>query len=483
MDNHDDMTLVLLGATGDLTRRLLFPAIYRLYADGKWSPKHIIGFAKENWSQEKFLGHIEENLKQFVEPFDTSTWKRLRDSISYQAGDLDAKSLEGLKSRIPKAAVFYLGLPPQLFGPAAEALGQAGLNRGPGWRRLVIEKPFGWDLPSAEALRESIAPWWDEDQIFRIDHFLGKDTAQNVLVFRFVNRILGSLWDSEHIQQVQITYAETLGVEGRWQYYDRAGALRDMLQNHLLQLFTLVAMEPPSDWDAADLHNHKAEVLRSVRRIAPERVADFAVAGQYGRGALEGKPVAGYTDEEGIAASSTTETYAALKLFVDNWRWHGVPFYLRSGKRMAKDWAEIAVQWRPVPENLFGAGSADWLIFRMKPDEAIDLVMWAKRPGLGLYTAPVVLTSPYKKAGEIEYSAYEQLLLDVIHGDHSAFPRFDEVEESWRIVDPILSAWANLQPEPYAAGSEGPAAQDRLMEPGLSWRHLSLNQASGHEGV
>ncbi len=470
------MTLVLLGATGDLTRRLLFPAIYRLYADGKWTPKHIIGYAKESWSQEQFLAHIEENCKQFVDAFDADVWEQLKASIRYQSGDLSAESLGQLNPLISDAAVFYLGLPPQLFGPAAEGLGQAGLNRGAGWRRLVIEKPFGWDLASAEALRQSIAPWWDEDQIFRIDHFLGKDTAQNVLVFRFVNRILGSIWDSEHIQQVQITYAETLGVEGRWQYYDKAGALRDMLQNHLLQLFTLVAMEPPGEWDAEDLHNHKAEVLRSVRRISPEQMAEFAVSGQYRQGALaDGTAVPGYLEEEGIPPGSMTETFAAIKLYVDNWRWHGVPFYLRSGKRMARDWAEIAVQLRPVPDKLFGEGLADWLVFRIKPDEAIDLVMWAKKPGLGLHTNPVVLTAPYKKAGEIEYSAYEQLLLDVLQGDHSAFPRFDEVEESWRIVDPILTAWSRVSPEPYDAGSEGPEAQARLMDAGMAWRRVGPN--------
>jgi len=470
---QEEMTLVLLGATGDLTRRLLFPAIYRLYAAGKWDPKQIIGFAKEDWTQEQFLTHIEENLKIFVEDFNQATWTRLKPAIGYQSGDLTSASLGQLAPRIGGSAVFYLGLPPQLFGPAAEALGQAGLNRGTGWRRIVIEKPFGWDLDSAEALRAVIAPWWDEEQIFRIDHFLGKDTAQNVLTFRFVNRILGSIWNREHIQQVQITYAETLGVEGRWQYYDRAGALRDMVQNHLLQLFSLVAMEPPGEWNATDLHNHKAEVLRSVRRVLPEDIKNFAVAGQYTEGTVNGKSVPGYRNEEGISAQSTTETYAGLKLYVDNWRWHGVPFYLRSGKRMAHDWAEIAVQMRPVPENMFGAGLADWLVFRMKPDEAIDLVMWAKKPGLGLETEEVVLTAPYKKVGEIEYSAYEQLLLDVIQGDHSAFPRFDEVEESWRIMDPILTAWANSEPQAYPAGSDGPKGQDRLMEPGLAWRDLT----------
>lgn len=467
------MSVVIFGATGDLTRRLLFPAIYRLYAHGEWVPTRLIGYAMEDWSQEKFFGHIEENLKNFVAEFDPAVWGKLKQFVSYQSGDLQVKSLARLKSQVQGPAVFYLGLPPQLFSQAASGLGQAGLNEeASGWRRLVIEKPFGWDFDSAEALGKALEPWWKEDQIFRIDHFLGKDTAQNVLVFRFVNRLLESVWNGAHIAQVQITYAETLGLEGRWQYYDKAGALRDMLQNHLTQLFALVAMEPPSEWDSTDLHNHKAEVLRSVRQIPEGQVGEFAVAGQYGPGSVHEAAVPGYVEEGGIASASHTETFAALKFYVDNWRWHGVPFYLRSGKRMAADYAEIAVQLKPVPPKLFGEGLADWLVFRMKPDEAIDLVMWAKKPGLEQETKQVILSAPYKKAGENDYSAYEQLLLDVLKGDQSAFPRFDEVEQAWKIVDPVLKAWAGQAPEVYAAGTQGPQGQERLMDPGLSWRPL-----------
>lgn len=313
---------------------------------------------------------------------------------------------------------------------------------------------------------------WAEDQIYRIDHFLGKETAQNVSVFRFVNRFLESIWNASHISHVQITFAETLGVEGRWQYYDRAGALRDMLQNHLLQLFTLVAMEPPSVWSAVDMHNHKAEVLRAVRSIPPEEVSQFAVRGQYGGGLLQGTAVKAYRGEDGISPQSTTETYAALKLYVDSWRWHGVPFYLRSGKRMASDYAEIAVALRPVPAGLFGHGLENWLVFQMHPEETIDLVAWAKKPGVDLQTRQVILSTPYRKAGEHEFSAYEQLLIEILKGDQSAFPRHDEVEEAWRIVDPIITAWQSGEPEMYAAGGEGPATQNGLMEPGHVWRPL-----------
>ncbi|POB09845.1 glucose-6-phosphate dehydrogenase [Sulfobacillus sp. hq2] len=465
----DHSTFVIFGATGDLTRRLLFPAIYRLYAQGEWAPTRIIAYAKEDWSASQFLTHVENNLKSFAPIFDANTWERLKASVTYRSGDLQAHDLKQLAPDITGPAVFYLALPPQLFAQAAKGLGEAGFNdQTNGWRRLVVEKPFGWDLESAQTLGNAIAAWWAEDQIFRIDHFLGKDTAQNVLVFRFVNRLLESVWNGAHIAQVQITYAETLGLEGRWQYYDKAGALRDMLQNHLLQLFALVAMEPPSGWAAEELHNHKAEVLRAVRALE----ADSAVAGQYGPGTTQGQAVPGYVQENGIAADSQTETYAALKLHVDNWRWHGVPFYLRSGKRLAADYAEIAIQLKPVPRHLFGAGLADWLVFRMKPDEAIDLVMFAKKPGLEMDTKQVTLSAPYKKAGEHDYSAYEQLLLDVLSGEQSAFPRWDEVEQSWRIVDPILKAWANTPPEVYPAGSQGPRSQDRLMEAGLQWRPL-----------
>ena len=468
-------TFVILGATGDLTRRLLFPAIYRLFVQREWTANQIVGYAMENWDRNRFLDHLKTNLKTFVSDFDEKTWQDLASRIQYQPGDLTADSLKELQHYVKDDAIFYLGLPPQLFADAAQGLGQAHLNQPPdpnSFRRIVIEKPFGWDLQSAQALGRALSPWWQEDQVFRIDHFLGKDTVQNVLVFRFINRLLGSIWDSQHIAQVQITYAETLGLEGRWRYYDQAGALRDMLQNHLMQLFTLVAMEPPSEWDADILHNHKAEVLRAVRLILPEQVDDFAVAGQYTAGQVGGKLVGGYTEEEGIKEDSRTETYAALKLYVDNWRWSGVPFYLRSGKRMARDYAEIGVQLKSVPDKLFGAGLSNWLVFRMKPDEAIDLVMWAKKPGMELSTEEVVLTAPYKKAGEEDYSAYEQLLLDVLKGDQSAFPRLDEVEQSWRIVDPVLEAWKGKKPEPYKAGSDGPLAQDRLMDGQLSWKPL-----------
>jgi glucose-6-phosphate 1-dehydrogenase len=470
-----DTTLVILGATGDLTRRLLMPALYRLYALGHLEGLSLVGYAMEGWSREEFVAHLEEGLRQFAPGFEAGRWGALAARIDYCPGDLSAENLSVLKGRLTPSAVFYLALPPDLFGQAAEGLGQAGLSREEGgYRRLVVEKPFGYDLASAEALRAQIHRFWAEEQVYRIDHFLGKETVQNLLVFRFANRFLEPVWNSSHVAQVQITFAETLGLEGRWRYYDGAGALRDMLQNHLMQLFTLTALEPPSVWDAEVLREHKGEVLRAVRPIPAEQVDGFAVRGQYTAGTLGGQPVPGYLQEPHIPPGSHTETFAALKLYVDNWRWKGVPFYLRSGKRLAADWAEVAVQFREVPTRFFGGEPrlSNWLVFRMKPREALDLVAWAKRPGLSLEPRQVVLSAPYERAGDPEYSAYEQLLLDVFQGDQAHFLRFDEAEWAWRILEPVLQAWKEGKPEPYPAGSAGPAGQDRLMEPGHAWRPL-----------
>lgn len=470
---------VILGATGDLAYRLLLPAIYRLFLAGRWHSS-VVGLAPDDWDDAHFQERAQDGLRQFVAEFSEESWSQFRTRLSYKRGELSADGVSVLKSAVGDgAAIFYLALPPALFGQAAQALAQAGLNQAAhAVRRLVIEKPFGHDLDSARALRQALHDGWEEDQIYRIDHFLGKETAQNLLVFRLTNRFLASIWDAEHIRSVQITYAESLGLEGRWRYYEHAGALRDMLQNHLMQLFTLVAMDPPSVWSADALHNHKVEVLRAVRPIDPDQVDQRAVRGQYGAGSQGDRTIVGYRQEPHVAPGSTTETFAALKLNVDNWRWHGVPFYLRSGKRMQRDYAEVAVQLKEVPRGLFGAGLRNWLVFRMKPDERIDMVVWAKEPGLTLKTRPRVLSTPYRRADEMEYSAYEQLLLAVLQGDRTPFPRYDEVEEAWRIVDPVLKAWQSGEPERYPAFSTGPSGQDRLMDPDTSWRGLGDDEVA-----
>lgn len=474
LNSTTDSTVVIIGATGDLTRRLLFPAIYRLYALHEWPDATIIGYAMEDWSREKFLGHLEDNLKQFEKDFDPAVWAELSARIDYVQGDLTKEALAKLSPQISASALFYLALPPQLFGDAAAGLGQAGFAKETknGYRRLVVEKPFGWDFDSAKALRERIHDYWPEEQVYRIDHFLGKETSQNLLVFRFANRFLEPVWNGAHVSQVQITVGETLGVEGRWQYYDKAGALRDMIQNHLMQLFTLTAMDAPSTWDAEVLREHKVEVLRAVRDIPADAVADYATRGQYTAGKIGDKSVPGYLEESGIPQDSHTETFAAVKLYIDNWRWQGVPFYLRSGKRLSARFSEIAVELKDVPTGLFGKPLSNWIVFRMWPDQCIDVVAWAKEPGLQLDTRKIVLATPYEKTDEPDYTAYEQLLLEALKGDRGYFLRFDEVEESWRILTPVLNAWKSETPAPYAAGSQGPDEQDRLMIPGHTWRTI-----------
>ena len=472
-------TLVILGASGDLTKRLLMPALYRLHTLGLTRDLRIVGYAMEPWSREHFERHIQKALQSFAPDYSPARWNSFRRQLDYVDGELHADALFALKDKLSPATLFYLALPPPLFGPAAAALGDAGFAKAPrnGWRRLIVEKPFGTDLDSAQALRQTMHAHWEEDQILRIDHFLGKETTQNLMVFRFANRFIEPIWNAQHIAQVQITYAETLGVEKRAAYYDKAGALRDMLQNHLMQLFSLTAMAPLAEWDPEVLRNHKVEVLRSTVPITPASVERHAVRGQYRAGQIGRKKVPGYRNEPGIARSSCTETFAALRLEIDNWRWRGVPFYLRSGKRLATNYSEIAVQFREVPGALPKAVHAgnNWMIFRIRPTEQMDLLVTAKRPGLELAGRPVTLTAPYASSEDREFSAYEQLLTDAIDGDRTHFLRFDEVEWAWKLLMPVLEAWQHGTPDFYASGSEGPTSQHRLLDPGHMWRSIAQN--------
>lgn len=472
-------TLVILGASGDLTQRLLMPALYRLHTLGLTPDLRIVGYAKESWTREYFERHIHKALQAFAPDFKPAHWARFRRQLDYVGGELQADQLAVLKDKLSPSTLFYLALPPPLFGVAATALGEAGLAKAPrsGWRRLVVEKPFGTDLASAELLRDQMHTHWEEEQILRIDHFLGKETTQNLMVFRFANRFLEPIWNAQHIAQVQITYAETLGVEQRASYYDKAGALRDMLQNHLMQLFSLAAMEPPSSWDAEVLRDHKVEVLRSVLPITAKTVDAHAVRGQYRAGKLGRKKLIAYRAEPGIKRGSDTETFAALRLEVDNWRWRGTPFYLRSGKRLASNYSEIAVQFREVPGPIPHAVHAgnNWMIFRIRPVERMDLMVTAKEPGLKLAGRPATLTAMYAAPGDREFSAYEQLLMDAISGDRSHFLRFDEVEWAWKVLAPVLKAWEKGTPDFYPSGSEGPQTQERLLDPGQHWRSIANN--------
>ena len=471
-------TLVILGATGDLTQRLLMPALYRLHRQGLTRDLRILGYAMEPWSCARFQSHIDKALRAFVEGFDARAAAGFVKQLDYASGQLTPQDVSAIAARLGPGTLFYLALPPPLFGTAAQALGAAGFAQPPrgGWRRLVVEKPFGTDLHSAEVLRTQMHQHWDEAQVLRIDHFLGKEATQNLMVMRFANRLLEPVWNAQHIAQVQITYAETLGVEHRAAYYDKAGALRDMLQNHLMQLFSLAAMEPLSTWDGEVLRDHKVEVLRAVKPIDHRNLDAHAVRGQYRAGRQGRKTLPAYRREPGVARGSNTETFAALRLEIDNWRWQGVPFYLRSGKRLAAETSEIAVQFRRVPGPLPGLVRADepnWLVLRIKPEQRMDLQLTAKRPGLQLEGHGVTLTAPYESAGDSGFSAYEQLLIDALAGERAHFLRFDEVEWAWRIVDPVLRAWRHGSPDFYSAGGEGPATQARLLDAGLRWRSIA----------
>jgi glucose-6-phosphate 1-dehydrogenase len=364
-----------------------------------------------------------------------------------------------------------------VFADAAETISEAGLaDESKGWRRLVIEKPFGTDLPSALELNEKLHRYWREDQIFRIDHFLGKETVQNILVFRFANRFIEPVLRADHVDEIQITVAETLGVEGRSRYYDGIGALRDMIQNHLIQMMTFATLEPPARWDAEMIRDHKVEVLKAVRKVDPDR---DAVRGQYTAGLVEGVPRIGYRAEPGVDPHSRTETFAALRLHLDTWRWEGVPILMRSGKRLSAKAHEVALRFKEPPTRLFRHTPLEhpdpnWLVFRMSPKECTELVMRTKQPGLELEARESIMRAEYTLDDEREASAYEQLLLEVLNGDHTPFLRFDEVEWSWRIVQPVLDAWKVGAPEDYVAGSDGPPGQHRFLGSGHAWRALNV---------
>ncbi len=470
--------LIVLGASGDMARRLLFPAMYQLDRSGKLDGLHIVGYALEDWDTDRFRAEVKHGVTDLAGlPLDDAVWQRYSDRLTYLTGDLTDQGLARLAQYVDGNVAFYLALPPGMFASAATALAHAGFNEtSKGWRRLVIEKPFGIDVDSAAQLNRELHQSWNENQIFRIDHFLGKETVQNILVFRMANRVLEPMLTNAQVEYVQVTASETLGLEGRYRYYDGIGAMRDMLQSHLMQLMTLTAMEPMTTWDSEILHDHKVEVLRQIRPFTPETVAHHAVRGQYTAGAMSGEQVPGYLEEHGIPPSSTTETFAALKLYIDNWRWHNVPFYVRSGKRMGADLTEVAITFREPPTRVFVDGESvvrkrNSLVFQLKPSEAISLSVLARQPGLELKTHGLQLYADYAP-GQSESSSYEQLLLDVLEGDQTSFLRFDEVEWAWRVLQPVIDAWKQGKPEAYIAGSNGPDGQARLMNPGQSWRPL-----------
>ena len=487
----DPTTLVIFGATGDLARRKLLPAIYNLAHEGSLPARfEVIGVARRELGDGAFRDYAGEAIERFSRRTpDADVLRALLERVRFVSGSLDdaatytrvgelAEELEA-DADVATNRIFYLATAPGLFEPAIEGLGSAGLARRMRSRaRVVIEKPFGRDLASARALNEAVLDVFEERQVFRIDHYLGKETVQNLLVLRFANGIFEPLWNRSYVDHVQITAAEAIGIGSRAGYYDSSRALRDIAQNHLLQLLTLLCMEPPVSLAPDVVRNEKVKVLHAIRPPHPEEVPEMAVRGQYGHGTTAGEEVPGYGDEEGVRAGSRTESYIALKLFVENWRWAGVPFYLRAGKRLARQNTEIAVTLKPVPHLAFqgpdAAGAApNQLVLSVQPNEGVSLSLVAKVPGARIQIRPVNMEFLYG-ASFVSQSpeAYERLILDTMRGQATLFTRRDEVEAAWAIMDPILAAWESdeVAPPTYPAGTDGPPEAAELLERGASWR-------------
>jgi len=472
---------VIFGATGNLATRKLLPALCQLDDAGRLHDDlRFIAFARRDWQHEDWLAHLDQVLReQLGERLKPEVFARFAARFDYVAGDLnDPQAYRRLMDELSKPRmgvceniIFYLAIKPSDFLPVIEQLDAIGINRAHGRHRIVVEKPFGEDIDSARTLNARLHRHFEEEQVFRIDHYLGKETVQNLLVFRFANTLIEPVWNRNYIEHVQITVAESEGVGRRAGFYDATGALRDMLQNHLMQLLTIVAMEPPAQLDADALHDEKVKVLRSIRPLSAQDVHAHAVRAQYAAGRVAGQPVLAYRSEPDVTAESVTETYAAAKFFVDNWRWRGVPFYLRTGKRLAENTSLIAIRFRHPPQLLFheaGAAHIDpnWVLLSLQPTECMHIELHAKEPGLTMNTRVVRLNASYRESPSSTMEAYKTLLLDVIEGDRSLFLRFDEVEWAWRVVDPILREWhASREYIPtYPAGTWGPREANRLFE-------------------
>jgi glucose-6-phosphate 1-dehydrogenase len=483
----EPFSLIIFGASGDLTRRKLVPALWSLYAARTLpEPFAIVAVARTEMSPEDFRRRMRDAVTEFarIQPPSEQVWDRFAAALVYVSGDPTSRELypkleqvladleAGRPGRPPANRLFYCATPPSLYHDIIQLLGSSGLARQEeGWRRIVVEKPFGHDYASARALNAQLAEAFGEDQVYRIDHYLGKETVQNLLVFRFANGIFEPIWNRNLVAEVQITVAETIGVETRGSYYEEAGALRDMMQNHLLQLLCLIAMEAPVTFEAEPVREEKNKVLQAIRPIDVAHIEEVAVRGQYGPGFVGNKPVVGYRQEKGVAPDSRTETYAALKLQIDNWRWASVPFYLRTGKRLEKRVSEIAIRFRRTPHMIFRRSpegvAANELVIRIQPDEGIALRVLAKTPGPDVKLGPVTLDFHYGEVfGGQTPEAYERLLLDAIHGDATLYARGDWVEQAWKILAPVLQAWEHSPPPDfpnYEAGSWGPAEADAFI--------------------
>lgn len=477
--------LILFGTLGDLARRKLIPALYQLEkAELLHSETRIIGVARDSLSTAEYQEWVNSQLQKFVikEQIDDEVWQRFVSKLHYCTIDLrEVDSYQSLKeftdpeSRTP---ISYFATPPALFPTICEGLATVGLNVDPA--RVVLEKPLGHDLESSQRINQQVAENFNESQIYRIDHYLGKETVLNLLALRFANSLFTDQWSHDRIEHIQITAAEQVGVEGRWGYYDDAGQLLDMVQNHLLQVLALIAMEPPTRLDAQSIRDEKLKVLRSLRTIDAENVADDTVRGQYTAGFIGDNKVPGYLQEEGAAEQSRTETFVALKAHIDNWRWSGIPFYLRTGKRMPEKRTEVVITFKPQPHNIFhetlGQLPPNRLIIRLQPDEGVEIEMMNKVPGLGqrMQLQPATLNLSFFETFESKRiaDAYERLLLEAIQGNQYLFVHRDEVECAWRWIDGIRSAWesAGDAPKGYQAGTWGPAASVTLLaQDGREW--------------
>jgi glucose-6-phosphate 1-dehydrogenase len=508
-ERADPCTMVIFGALGDLSRRKLLPAIYQLMKEQLVNEHFaVLGVSRdEEQTDDTFRAAMREALgaSDEVHGVDDELWQALCKRLFFVSADLTkpadyariGERLTEIERSCPANArnrLFYLAVPPSVFEPIVRDLSQSGLaprtrtaDERP-WVRIVIEKPFGRNLETALRLNDLLLGLFAEHQAYRIDHYLGKETVQNVLVLRFANSIFEPIWNRQSIHHVQITAAETVGVESRGKYYEEAGVVRDMFQNHLLQLLTLTAMEPPPQMSANAVRDEKVKVLRSIRWLTPQTIAKDAVRAQYTAGVMKGKPVPGFTEEENVSPTSTTPTFAGVRLFVDNWRWNGVPFYLRSGKRLKSRASEIAVRFRRPPHLMFGHATREemrpnTLVMRVQPNEGVSLNFEVKVPGAAcaltshIEIAPVDMEFNYAQAfGETAAPAYETLLLDVMIGEATLFTRSDEVEAAWRVVDPLIRHWEDHPPKrmpTYAAGSCGPREADELIEQdGVEWREI-----------
>ncbi|MGI8783112.1 MAG: glucose-6-phosphate dehydrogenase [Acidobacteriota bacterium] len=491
--------IVIFGASGDLTRRKLLPALYNLAREQRLAPGlAIIGFARREKSDEAFRDEMKQAVEEFSRtPLDAKIWDSFAQGMHYLQGDFqDASCYEKLGQMLDRAdaergtsgnRVYYLATPPEFYDDIALNLGKFKMDdqsEGQGhWKRIVVEKPIGHDLDSARSLNRTISQVFEENQIYRIDHYLGKETVQNILVFRFANGIYEPIWNRQYIDHVQITVAEEVGVGTRAGYYEQAGALRDIVQNHLIQIVSLAAMEPPILFDANSVRDEKSKVMRSIRHFDAAAVDADTVRAQYAAGSVGGEKAPGYLDEQNVAVGSTVETYATVRFWIDNWRWKGVPFYVRSGKRLPKRVSEVAIQFKKPPHGIFrnegaaAAQSPNVLALRIQPDEGISIRSQVKVPGQRVRIRPVMMDFRYGSSFGVDIAeAYERLLLDCMLGDSTLFIRGDELEASWTLVTEILEGWARQKltkiPQ-YEAGSWGPAEADALLErDGRRWRRL-----------